>query len=135
MPLSWADKYRKAKPAHVVVLDKPFAGVAAGQKLLIPEPALIDDYLRAIPRGATIDLHAMRRDLAAARQADATCPVTTAIHTRIVAEVALEAIADGTPPAAVTPFWRVVDPGSPLAAKLSSGADFIAQQRQIEAAG
>lgn len=132
MPKSWAQKFQGARPAHVVVLDKPFAGVAAGQRLFIPSPALLAERIAALPRGTTTDPVALRSELARAHGADATCPVTTAIHLRIVAERALEQIAGGEE---ATPFWRAIPPESHVAKKLSCGPEFLRQKREAEAAG
>ncbi|MCX7373065.1 MAG: hypothetical protein NTW56_11655 [Alphaproteobacteria bacterium] len=134
MPKSWTQKAASARPAHVAVLDKPFAGVPAGARLLIPSPPLIEAYLRAIPRGEVRPITQLRAELAAAEAACATCPVTTAIHTRILAEIAIEALDAGMPPEAVAPFWRVVEPGSELAHRLSIGPAGIERLRAAEAA-
>jgi hypothetical protein len=32
----------------------------------------------------------------------------------------------------ITPFWRVIEPNSPLSKKLSFGQEFILQQRKAE---
>ncbi len=133
MPKSWTQKAASARPAHVAVLEKAFAGVPAGARLLIPSPPLIEAYLRAIPRGEVRPITQLRAELAAAEAADATCPVTTAIHTRIVAEIATEALDAGLPPEAVVPFWRVVEPRSDLARKLSIGPAGIERLRAAEA--
>ena len=128
MPKSWDEKYRSAKPPHVTVLAKPFAGVGAGQALFIASPPLLDARIRAIPPGRTLDPVAMRADLARENGAVATCPTSTAIFLRIVAERALERLAEDP-----TPFWRVIAPESPLARKLSCGPDFIRHRRALEA--
>jgi hypothetical protein len=128
MPKSWDEKYRSAKPPHVTVLSKPFAGVGAGQALFIASPPLLDARIRAIPPGRTLDPVAMRADLARENGAVATCPTSTAIFLRIVAERALERLADDP-----TPFWRAIAPTSPLARKLSCGPDFIRHRRALEA--
>ena len=70
--------------------------------------------------------------LAKLHGADATCPVSTAIFLRIVAEAAWDEIESGVPVSEVAPFWRVVDPKSPLAKKLRSGGAWIEQQRAAE---
>ena len=134
MTTSWGEKYRAARPARVTELEKPFAGIPAGAQLFIASPKVIDAYLRGIPPGRTKDVAAMRDSLAKKHKADATCPTSTAIFLRIVAESALERVAAGEAPDAVSPFWRVVEPGGALAQKLSCGPDFIAQQRALEAA-
>jgi hypothetical protein len=50
----------------------------------------------------------------------------TAIYLRVVAEVALTDLAEGKALDQVVPFWRVVLPGSKVAAKLSCGPDHVA---------
>ena len=131
-PKSWKDKM-KAKPPHQVRLDKDFAGIPAGALLLISCPLEVEDYLRTrVPPGETRAVQQMRRELAALHGADAACPVSTAIFLRTVAEAAWDEIEAGTPASQVAPFWRVVEPGSPLAKKLRAGSDWIAQQRAAE---
>lgn len=130
---TWSEKFHGAPAAHVTVLDKPFAGVPAGRRLFIATPALVEQQVLAVPRGRTLDVKVLRERLAREARADAACPLTTSIFLRIVAERALEAIAAGTKPADVAPFWRAIDPDSSLAAKLTCGADFIRQQRALEA--
>ena len=128
MPKSWDQKYRDAKPPHVTALAKPFAGVGAGERLFIASPPLLDARIRAIPSGRTQDPVALRAELARENGAAATCPTSTAIFLRIVAERALERL-DADP----TPFWRVISPETPLARKLSCGPDFIRHRRALEA--
>lgn len=129
---SWRQKFDGAKQPHVVTLESAFAGVPAGARLFIASPRLIADRIATIPFGTTREPSDLRADLARAHDADATCPVSTGIFLRIVAEEALERIAAGMPVAEVTPFWRAIAPGSPLAAKLSCGDDFLRIQRAME---
>lgn len=128
MPKSWDEKYRGARAPHVTVLQKPFAGVRAGERLFVASPLLLDERIRAVPPGSTLDPVALRADLARENGAAATCPTSTAIFLRIVAERALERL-DADP----TPFWRVIAPDSPLARKLSCGSDLIRLRRALEA--
>lgn len=131
-PKSWRDKM-KAKPPHVVVLERDFAGVPAGSRLLISNPVEIEDYLRTqVPPGETRAIQQMRRELARLHGADAACPVSTAIFLRTVAEVAWDNLEAGQPAQDVAPFWRVIDPQSPLARKLRAGSQWIEQQRAAE---
>jgi hypothetical protein len=51
----------------------------------------------------------------------------------ICAEAAIERINAGAALSEVTPFWRVIEPGSTIARKLSVDAHWIAHQRDIEA--
>ena len=131
-PKTWKQKM-KAKPAHTVTLDKDFAGVPAGSRLLISCPVEVEEYLRSrVPPGETREIQQMRRELASMHGADAACPVSTAIFLRTVAEAAWDDIEAGKPVTAVAPFWRVVDPKSALAKKLRAGSSWIEQQRAAE---
>lgn len=131
-PKSWKQKMQ-AKPAHMVTLDQDFAGVPAGSRLLISCPLDVEQYLRTrIPAGETREIQQMRRELASMHGADAACPVSTAIFLRTVAEAAWDDIEAGKAATEVAPFWRVVDPKSPLASKLRAGSEWIEQQRAAE---
>jgi hypothetical protein len=132
---TWADK-RRAKPSHTVTLEKDFAGVAAGSRLLISCPIELEEYLRKhVPAGTTKEIQQVRRELAVLHEADATCPVSTSIFLRTVSEAAWDELNSGKSVTEVAPFWRVVDPKSPLAKKLRAGSQWIEQQRLAEAAG
>jgi hypothetical protein len=131
-PKTWKQKMT-AKPPHMVTLDKDFAGVSAGASLLISCPTEVEAYLKTqVPAGETREIQQVRRELAAMHGADATCPVSTAIFLRTVAEAAWDEIQAGAPATEVAPFWRVVDPKSPLAGKLRAGRVWIEQQRAAE---
>ncbi len=133
---SWADKLNKHdKPASVTVLKKPFAGFPPGASLLISTPLEVKTYIDSIPKGETRTVRELRETLAGGYEADGACPLTTGIFCRIVAEEALEAYAAGLPLEAVTPFWRIVQPDSRLAGKISCGPGFINERRAEEMAG
>jgi hypothetical protein len=51
-----------------------------------------------------------------------------------VAEAAWDEICGGKATTDVAPFWRVIDPKSPLAKKLRAGVQWIEQQRLAEQA-
>jgi hypothetical protein len=131
-PKGWKQKMA-AKPPHTVTLDKDFAGVPAGAKLLISCPVEIEHYLKThVPAGETREVQRMRRNLAKLHGDDAACPVSTAIFLRTVAEAAWDEMASGVPGTDVAPLWRVVNPKSPLAKKLRAGETWIAHQRAAE---
>jgi hypothetical protein len=132
---TWREKRDLEKQPKRVRLDADFAGVKAGQMLFVGTPRLVDDYLRAIPRGETRTIERMRRELARAHRCDATCPVSTAIFLRIAAEAAWEELESGRAIDEVTPFWRAIEPGSTIARKLSVDSAFIARQRELEGSG
>lgn len=132
---TWSEKLNGGKSPHVVTLEKPFAGVAAGQTLAIASPMMVKDYVDKIPHGKTYTMPQMREAFAKTMGAEAACPTSSSIFLRIVAEAALEEIASGKAVTEATPFWRIVDPSSPLAQKLSCGPDFVEHMRTLESSG
>ncbi len=116
----------------MVVLEKPSAGLPVGARLLIPTLGLVQTCVRKIPRGVTVAVPTLRDDLAREFDAAGTCPLTVGIFLRIVAEATWEPIKDGAKPTEVTPFWRAIDPKSPLAKKVTCGAAFVESQRASE---
>jgi hypothetical protein len=129
---SWRQKIDSAPEAHADRLAKDFGGGKAGDLMFIASPKLVRDYIQAIPRGATREIADMRGQFAKQNAADVTCPITSSIFVRIVAEAAIDEMNAGAPPDAVTPFWRIVDPKGPVAAKLSCGKNFVAEMRRKE---
>jgi len=129
---TWSEKLYTAREPEVEKLTKDFAGARAGERMLIPTPKLIDDYIRHIPKGKEVEVEIIRKDLAAEYNADITCPLTTGIFLRISAEAAYEEYEKGTPVSKITPFWRVINDRMPTAKKLSFGTDFVNEQRRKE---
>ncbi len=128
---------RKAAPKKEpkrVVLETKFAGIPAGSMLYVATPDIVAAYIRKIPVGTIRSIEQVRRDLAKNNKADATCPVSTSIFLKMVAQDALAALAEGMDRDAVTPFWRVIDPGSKIADRLGLDAEWITHQRTLEAA-
>nr|WP_294904715.1 hypothetical protein [uncultured Lacibacter sp.] len=132
---TWIEKRDLSKEAKVEVLDKDFADMKIGEKMLVTTPQIVDAYIRHIPKGREGSLLQMRKDLAAEYHADKTCPVTSGIFLRIVAEAAYEELQQGKPASKITPFWRIITEKSPAAKKLSFGTDFLTEQRKKEGLG
>jgi len=130
---TWTAKLQRPRGEQRAVLTSRFADIAPGSMVYVSTPQRLDAELRTIPPGETVTVAALRRRLAGLNEADATCPVTTSMFLRIVAEAALEQHAAGVPLDEVTPFWRVVDPASDLAHRLTCGPGFIAERRHEEA--
>jgi hypothetical protein len=129
MPKTWTEKLHNGRVPEVVTLNKPSGGAPAGGSMLVPTPVQVREYIEAIPPGVAVPVTTLRADLARDAGADTTCPLCTGIFLRIVAEAALE---DKTRP--LTPFWRVIEPGMPVAKKLSCGPEFIRERREAERA-
>jgi hypothetical protein len=132
MANKWRTMLGKKKSPKMVVLDKDFAGIKAGSRLFVATPQIIDDYIRRIPEGQTRTIERLRNELAQKHQCTATCPVSTAIFVRISAESALEELAEGKVLHSVAPFWRLIDPDSKVAARLTIDSEWIAAQRAAE---
>ena len=132
-PTDWRKRFDKVKPPHNVMLSTDFAGIGRGTLMHIASPGAIANYCQRVPHGEMRTIERMRHELARAAAAQATCPVTTAIYLRIVAEAALMDMADGKSVGEVVPFWRVVAPDSKVAGRLGCERDFIAQLRDAEA--
>ena len=135
MRKTWTQKLENGRSAERVILEKPYCGVPAGTVMLVSTPREVEQYIRAIPPGVVVSPRTLRDDLAAQHGAETTCPTTTGIFLRIVSEAALEQVAAGADWAQVAPFWRVVDPESPTAQKISGGPDLIRKMRAQEASG
>lgn len=132
MKKTWTDKFNAKANFEIKVLDKAFWGQEVGDKMLIPSPAFIQDYINEHDAGIRLQVNTMRDDLALTYGADFTCPLTTGIFLRIVAEMNYEKYAAGTPLDAICPFWRIIDSNSKLASKLSFGTELIREMRQKE---
>ena len=132
MPKTAAERLRDSKPEKRVVLDKDFAGVKAGQTLYVANPKVVNQYVREIPVGQSRTIVQMREDLAKRRDADATCPVSTAIFLRISAQAAIDELEGGRSIEGVAPFWRVLRASDKITAKLSIDRQWIDTQRALE---
>jgi ABC-type uncharacterized transport system ATPase subunit len=131
---SWLDKLNENKEPKIKKIDIDFADIPAGSNMFIATPKLIDQYINEIGVGKRIDLKTLRKDLAIEHNADYTCPVTTGIFLRIVAEANYEKLQQGKHLQEITPFWRVIEPNSALAKKLTFGQYFLLEQIEKERA-
>jgi hypothetical protein len=100
--------------------------------MLVPSPRLVDEFIRAIPRGVSVNVATLRRALAERHGAEITCPITTGFHLRTVAEAAFEVYQRGASLDEITPFWRVLDAQTKTTRRLSFGPALIADQRRRE---
>jgi ABC-type uncharacterized transport system ATPase subunit len=132
MKKTWLDKLNETKEPKIKRIDIDFADIPAGSNMLIATPKIIDKYFQEIGVGKRIDTKTLRKDLAIAHNADYTCPVTAGIFLRIVAEANYEKLQQGKHVKEITPFWRVIEPKSVLAKKLTFGQDFLLQQIEKE---
>lgn len=129
---TWLDKLIEKKESQTKRIEMKFADMPAGSNMFIATPQIIDQYIQEIGFGKHIDTKTLRKDLALEHNADYTCPVTTGIFLRIVAEANYEKLQQGQSIDEITPFWRVIAPNSPLAKKLTFGQEFLMQQIEKE---
>lgn len=132
MAKTWQQKFHNGRVPLIETCPSDFGGIPAGAPFLISTPAEIDAWIRALPRGREASLQNLRRDIALSHGVEYMCPLTAGIFLRIVAEKAWEEYTGGSPVPAITPFWRVIGPRTPLARKLSFGTGFIEEMRAAE---
>jgi len=128
----WSEKLADPRPHLVKPVPIAIAGMKPGQLMLVPTAALVDAFIRRVPRGEGLDVKTLRARLAREHGAEVSCPITVAFHLRTVAEAMWEALARGTPIDALAPVWRVLDAASPTLPKLSFDARFIRERRAAE---
>lgn len=132
---TWQQKFENGKPAQVKTLEKAFGGHPVGAKMYISTPQEIDNFIQSLSFGESTSVPEMRDSLAKKAKAEFTCALTTGIFLRIVAERAYEQYSENAQSLqkkSITPFWRVINPASKLASKLSFDKQFIADMRTNE---
>ena len=130
MAKSWEAKFFSKKNFEIKTIQKDFWGHVAGSKMLIPTPFMIQEYINHIESGTISDVEIMRNDLAIEHGAAFTCPMTTGIFLRIVAEYNYENLSQKR--TEICPFWRIIDPNSKLSDRLSFDKKFIIDKRDNE---
>lgn len=132
-PKTWQEKLNTLKKPVRKPVPSDMAGMKKGEMMLIPTPQIIQEFVRAIPEGASLTTVEMRKALAKNHNSEVTCPITTGIHLRIITEAVFEAHEEGVPLEASTPVWRVLDKKAPLLKKLSENQrTAIARMRTAE---
>lgn len=119
---SWREKLEKTQEARIVnimpKMEKRFGKV----KMLIPKPLDVDALIRKVKKGKLITQKQIREKLAKEFKVNVTCPITTGIFIRIVAEAAEEDLKEGRKgEKQIAPYWRVIRPDGSLIDKFPSG--------------
>jgi hypothetical protein len=92
-----------------------------GRRVLVATPLLVDGLIRKVPKRKLVTVKQVRERLAEDFEADSTCPLTTGIFIRIVAEAAEEDLAQGKK--RITPYWRVIKTDGSLNPKFPGGVE------------
>jgi len=127
---SWREKLERPQEPKLVKIPPKMSRFGKGM-MLIPTPLLVDQVLRKVPKGKLITVGRIRETLARDHRANVTCPLTTGIFLRIVAEAAEEDRAKGVK--RLSPYWRVVRDDGGLNPKFPGGAE--QQARYLRAEG
>jgi hypothetical protein len=109
----WAELLEASSEFEIRPFPEGRRGAAEGKTVLLPSARMLNDAIRAIPEGQTVTPCELRIALARQHNASITCPVTTTMMLRVVAEAAHEAYQHGADLADVTPVWRVLDSDTP----------------------
>jgi len=119
---TWRQKLEEEHPEHGKVVDIPpkMQNRFGTGKMLIPKPMDVNALISKIPKGKLVTVTQIREKLAKDAHANCSCPMTTGIFLRIVAEVAEEDLGSGK--REVTPYWRVIKADGGLNEKFPGGA-------------
>ena len=129
----WTAKLHANPEPQVRPMPKARIGLRKGDLCLLPSARLVDDFIRAIPKGKSVGILELRNRLARRYKAEGTCPVHLGYHLRTVAEAACEARDRGVPLRSITPVWRVLDADALTMKKLSPrNAAWINERRVKE---
>ena len=131
--LNAREKMQLKKSPKKVLMETDFAGIKAGQMMLVGTPMMVDAYVRKIPHGQTRTVRGMRNELARRNKCDAACPVSSSIFVKMVAQAAIEDLNEGKKPAEVAPFWRIISSEDKITKKLNIDPEWVDQQRALEA--
>jgi len=125
----WREKMEKPQEPKLVQVPPRMSRFGSGM-MLIPTPKLVDQIVRQVARGRLVTVGEIRRKLAADFSADVTCPLTTGIFVRIVAEASEEDRANGLK--RVAPYWRVIKDDGSLNPKFPGGEQLQARYLRRE---
>ena len=129
----WTAKVHANPEPEVRPMPKARIGLRKGDLCLLPSARLVDDFIRAIPKGKSMSLLELRATLARRHKAAGTCPVYLGYHLRTVAEAACEARDRGDVLRSITPVWRVLDAKALTLKKLAPrNAAWINERRAQE---
>lgn len=118
----WRGKLEEEHPNHgkTVPIPPRMQKRFGRGTLLIPRPLDVDAVMRLAKKGKLITQSQIRDELARQAGADASCPMTTGIFIRIVAEAAEEDRRAGKK--RITPYWRTIRDDGKLNEKFPGGA-------------
>jgi alkylated DNA nucleotide flippase Atl1 len=126
----WKEKLEKEQQPRIVEVPPKMQKAWGSGTMLIATPLLVDAEVRKVKKGKLTTVGQIMGSLARQFKADCTCPMTTGIFLRIVAEAAEEDRADGKKQ--ITPYWRVLKSDGSLNEKYPGGAKAQAAKLRSE---
>ena len=129
---SWREKLENPPKGLPKVVSGPpkWEKRFGGRRVLVPTPLLVDELIRKVPNRKLVTVKQIRERLAKDFKAESTCPLTTGIHIRIVAETAEEDLRMGKE--RITPYWRVIKTDGSLNPKFPGGVEAQAARLKEE---
>jgi hypothetical protein len=128
---SWKEKLHNQDHSKIIEIPERMSKRFGAGTMLIPKPLDVDALIRKTRKGRLLTVSEIRSRLARDNGADITCPLTTGIFVRIVAEAAEEELGNGKK--RVTPYWRVIRDDGSLNEKFPGGVK--AQARRLKEEG
>jgi hypothetical protein len=129
---SWAERLAASDGVDIRPVPEGRRGMTPGKLMLYPSAHMVYDAIRAVPEGQTITSKELRTSLADRYDVEYTCPVTTTMMLRIVAEAANEARQNGVGRDEIAPVWRVLDGKASALRKLTFDPAWILEERARE---
>jgi hypothetical protein len=130
-PKSAREKLLSKQKREIVDVPPEAVTKLGGATMLIARPLDIEELVFKIPQGKLATTATIRAKLARDFGAETTCPLTTGIFLRLVAEAAEEDRAQGK--TKIAPYWRVIKNDGALNEKFPGGEK--AHARLLEAEG
>jgi len=129
---TWRQKLEQEHPNHGKIVPVPprMQKTFGKGMMLIPRPRDVDALMRMPKKGKLITQSQLRAALARDSAADCTCPLTSGIFIRIVAEAAEEDRRAGRK--RITPYWRTIRDDGKLMDKFPGGAEAQAAKLREE---
>jgi hypothetical protein len=128
----WAERLAASDELDIRPVPEGRRSMTPGKSMLYPSARMVHDAIREIPEGETISPKELRASLADRYGAEYTCPVTTTMMLRIVAEAANEARENDAAPGEVPPVWRVLDAKASAMKRLTFDPAWILEERARE---
>ena len=129
---TWAERLAESSEVDIRPVAEGRRGMTPGKLMLYPSAQMVNEAILAIPEGQAVSPKELRAQLAECYDVTYTCPVTTTMMLRVVAEAANEAHLQGVSLENMTPVWRVLDRKASAMRKLSFDTRYFLEQRARE---